>query len=146
MNKDNRIRKQASDDTEVVSGVNYVGSSRDISSKRIFEDPVLCSQFLNDNLGIPALKNVSPEDIEDVSKRYHTYLGVEFRSDSVKRIRLRDADGTDRGEPLFLVSLIEHKSSVDYNVAMQILKYMVYWKILPNLSARQFVIHCMVCL
>jgi len=125
MSKDNRIRKQASDDTEVVSGVNYVGSSHDISSKRIFEDPVLCSQFLNDNLGIPALKNVSPEDIEDVSERYHTYLGVEFRSDSVKKIRLRDADGTDRGGPLFLVSLIEHKSSVDYNVAMQILKYMV---------------------
>ncbi len=57
--------------------------------------------------------------------RYQTYLGVEFQSDTVKKIRMRDDDRREREEPLYLISLIEHKSNVDYNVAMQILKYMV---------------------
>ena len=98
---------------------------RDINSKRIFEDPVLCAQFLRDNVDIPELKNISPKDIEDVSGRYHAFLGVEFRSDTVKRIRLYDDNGKEKEEPLYLVSLIEHKSDVDYDVAMQILKYMI---------------------
>ena len=41
-------------------------------------------------------------------------------SDVVKRVRLRD------NKELFVISLIEHKSSVDYNVVMQLLRYMVY--------------------
>jgi len=110
----NSISKQVSSD-----------NIRDISSKRIFQDPVLCSQFLRDNMDIPVLKNVRPEDIEDVSERYHPYLGVEFQSDTVKRIRICDADGNEKEDTFYLISLIEHKSSVDYNVAMQILKYMV---------------------
>lgn len=114
MNDNNSIPKQVSSE-----------SMRDISSKRIFQDPILCSQFLRDNMDIPVLKNVRPEDIEDVSERYHPYLGVEFQSDTVKRIRICDADGNEKEEPFYLISLIELKSSVDYNVAMQILKYMV---------------------
>ena len=43
---------------------------RDSSSKIIFEDPVLCAQFLRGYTDIPALKNVQPEDIEDVTERY----------------------------------------------------------------------------
>ncbi|MCD8132269.1 MAG: Rpn family recombination-promoting nuclease/putative transposase [Clostridiales bacterium] len=113
MKENNRIPKQAPD------------TMRDISSKRIFQDPVLCSQFLRDNMDIPEFKNVHPEDIEDVSERYHPFIGSEFQSDTVKRIRIRNADGSDKGEPVYLISLIEHKSGVDYNVSMQILKYMV---------------------
>lgn len=63
---------------------------RDISSKTVFDNPVLCAQFLRDNINIPILKNVTPEDIEDVSERYRPYLGMEFESDSVKRIWLYD--------------------------------------------------------
>ena len=51
---------------------------RDTNSKCVFESPILCAQFLRDNLNIPILKNVQPEDIEDISERYWPYLGVEF--------------------------------------------------------------------
>ena len=41
-------------------------------------------------------------------------------SDVVKRVRLRD------NSELFVITLIEHKSSVDYNVVMQVFHYMSY--------------------
>lgn len=103
--------------------------NRDISNKEIFDNPVLCAQFLRDNFDIPILKHVQPEDIEDISVRFHPYLGTEFESDSVKKIRIfgiggREAEGKER-EPDFLVSLIDHKSLVDYDAAMQLLRYMM---------------------
>lgn len=102
--------------------------NRDISAKTVFGNPVLCAQFLRDNFDMPMLKNVQPEDIEDISERYYPYLGTEFDSDSVKKIRILDIDKgrkAGRKEPPFLVSLIEHKSLVDYDVSMQLLRYMV---------------------
>lgn len=100
-------------------------SARDINSKRIFSNATLYAQFLKDNVDLPFLKNVRPEDIEDVSERYQPYLGLEFEADTVKKIWLRDNEGHIVGIPLFLISLTEHKSAVDYNTAMQLLKYMV---------------------
>lgn len=98
--------------------------TRDISSKNVLDNPVLCAQFLRDNVKVPLFKDVRPEDIEDVSERYRPFLGTEFESDTVKRIWLHDENG-NRNEPLFLISLTEHKSVVDYDVAMQLLKYML---------------------
>ena len=98
--------------------------SRNTNSKNIFKEPVLYAQFLRDNLDIPILKNVQPEDIEDVSEQYRPYLGIEFESDTVKKIRIRDFSGKPIETPLYLISLTEHKSQVDYNVSMQLLKYM----------------------
>lgn len=106
----------------------YDQHNRDISSKTVFGNAVLCAQFLRDNINMPALRDVQPEDIEDVSERYYPYLGTEFNSDSVKRIRILDIEKgkkDGRAEPPFLVSLIEHKSLVDYDVSMQLLRYMV---------------------
>ncbi|MCM1120028.1 MAG: Rpn family recombination-promoting nuclease/putative transposase [bacterium] len=48
-------------------------------------------------------------------------MGTKVEGDTVKRIRLRNPDGEDR--VLYAVSLIEHKSDVDYDVAMQLLHY-----------------------
>lgn len=106
----------------------YNQHNRDISSKAVFGNAVLCAQFLRDNFDMPILRDVQPEDIEDVSERYYPYLGTEFNSDSVKRIRILDIEkGRKSGgtEPAFLVSLIEHKSLVDYDVSMQLLRYMI---------------------
>ena len=97
---------------------------RDISSKTVFDNPVLCAQFLRDNVRVPLFQGIQPEDIEDVSERYRPYLGTEFASDTVKRIYLRDQK-EEKYETLFVVSLIEHKSIVDYNVSMQLLRYMM---------------------
>ena len=95
--------------------------TRDNSSKVIFEDPILCAQFLRGYLGIPLLSEVQPEDIEDVTERFLPMFSEERDSDVVKRVRLKK-DGT----PCFFISLIEHKSSVDYNVVMQIFRYMAF--------------------
>ncbi len=124
---------------------NKTDKKRDINSKMVLGNPILCAQFLRRNVDIPCLKNVQPEDIEDVSERYRPYLGTEFESDTVKRIRIHDVkmkDNSDQRttsdrmdsqasesnrlqEPLFVVSLTEHKSRVDYDVSMQLLKYML---------------------
>ena len=94
---------------------------RDSSSKIIFEDPILCAQFLRGYLNIPLLKDVQPEDIEDVTERYVHMFVEERDSDVVKRVRL----GGEK-TPFYMVSLIEHKSNVDYNVVMQIFRYMAF--------------------
>lgn len=96
----------------------------DVSSKRIFGNHTLCAQFLRDYSGLPILADVQPEDIEDVSERYHLFREVELESDTVKKVRLRNQTGGE-SQDMYVISLIEHKSSVDYDVTMQILKYMV---------------------
>lgn len=94
---------------------------RDSSAKLIFGDPILCSQFLRKYISIPLLKDVQPEDIEDVTERYVHMFTEERDSDVVKKVHMKDGEHT-----FYLVSLIEHKSNVDYNVVMQILRYMVF--------------------
>lgn len=92
----------------------------DSNGKIIFEDNILCSQFLRDYIELPYLKDVQPEDIEDVSDQFVPLFSEERNADRVKRINVR------KENPFFLISLIEHKSTVDYNVSMQIFRYMVY--------------------
>lgn len=47
----------------------------------------------------------------------------------MKRVRIHGDNAADSDnrlqEPLFLISLTEHKSQVDYDVSMQLLKYML---------------------
>ena len=94
---------------------------RDTSSKLIFSDPILCAQFLRGYVDIPLLKDVQPEDIEDVTGRYLHMFTEERNSDSVSRVRIKTNE-----TPFFIVSLIEHKSNVDYNVVMQVFRYMAF--------------------
>ncbi len=117
--------------------------TRDSSSKLIFEDPILCAQFLRNYVDIPILKDVQPEDIEDVTERYVHMFVEERNSDVVKKVHRKGED-----TPFYLISLIEHKSDVDYNVVMQVFRYMVFiWedyeremeKIHPGISrAKEF--------
>ena len=105
------------------NGNNNILNSKlpDSSSKLIFDEPILCAQFLRGYInGIPCLKDVRPEDIEDVSEQYVPLFAEERNSDRVKKIHIKN------GTPFFLVSLIEHKTKVEYNVTMQIFRYMVY--------------------
>ena len=103
---------------------------RDSSSKIIFEDPTLCAQFLKGYLDIPLLKDVQPEDIEDVTNRYVHLFTEERNSDVVKRVHIKAKGHYQAQElqemPFYLISLIEHKSNVDYNVVMQVFRYMVF--------------------
>ena len=62
---------------------------RDSSSKLIFEDPILCAQFLRDYVDIPLLKDVQPEDIEDETERFVHLFTEERNSDVIKRVRIK---------------------------------------------------------
>ena len=103
---------------------------RDSSSKIIFEDPTLCAQFIKGYLDIPLLKDIQPEDIEDVTSRYVHLFAEERNSDVVKRVHIKaqrnDQSHISEELPFYLISLIEHKSNVDYNVVMQVFRYMVF--------------------
>ena len=65
---------------------------RDLQGKTIFHDPILCAQFLRDNVKHPIIKNVRPEDIEDHTELFRPYFGQEFESDVVKRICIKDKE------------------------------------------------------
>lgn len=93
------------------------------SSKIIFEDNTLCCQFLNDYVDLPHFKDVRPEDIRDVSAEFVPQFSNERQADRIKEIKIRGEKGIT---PFFLISLIEHKSEVEYNIHMQIFRYMVY--------------------
>lgn len=94
---------------------------KDSSSKLIFDNPILCSRFFRDYVDIPMLKDVQPEDIEDVTHRFVHMFTEERNSDSVKKVHIKTNE-----TPFYLISLIEHKSDVDYNVVMQVFRYMTF--------------------
>lgn len=96
-----------------------VGNVYNSNSRRIFENAELCAQFLRDFSDIPFLKNVKPEDITDETKTYQAYLGIEFETDTVKCININDGSGV----PVYIIALLEHKSDVDYDVPIQLLRY-----------------------
>ena len=95
---------------------------RNANARQIFKNAKLTSQFLKNYTELPIFADVTPEDIEDVTDHYRAYLGVEFESDTVKRVRVRSEKGEQH---VFVIPLIEHKSYVDHDVAMQLLRYMV---------------------
>ena len=92
---------------------------KDNAAKLIFDDPVLCADFLRGYTDIEVLKNVQPEDIEDISERFLSMWQEGRDSDSVKRISLRD------GASLFLITIIEHQSKVYYDMSLKMLRYIV---------------------
>ncbi|WP_024866213.1 Rpn family recombination-promoting nuclease/putative transposase [Butyrivibrio sp. FCS014] len=96
----------------------------DSGGKLIFENPTLCSQLLREYSGIEILKDVKPEDIEDVTERFIPMFTDEREADVVKKVHLTGV-GDEDDDDVF-IALIEHKSGVEYNVVMQILRYMVY--------------------
>lgn len=95
---------------------------KDSGAKLIFDNHILCAQFLRGYTDVELLKNVEPEDIEDISERF-LWMWQEGRdSDSVKRIRVKGVPGVDT---IFLIALIEHQSKVDFDMSFRILRYIV---------------------
>ncbi len=90
---------------------------RDSSSKIIFDDSVLCAQFMKDYVDILKDVEIEPEQIEDVSNRYVPLIAEERNCDTVKKVSIPNK------LPFYFISLIEHKTQVDYNVGMQMFRY-----------------------
>ena len=128
---------------------------RDNSSKLIFSDNILSSQFLRDYADMDILRHIQPEDIEDVSERYVPLYSTERESDTVKKVNISKYLNMIEEEkeslnpldlPLYVISLVEHKTKVEYNVTMQLLRYMVHiWedyekemnRLYPHMSRRK---------
>ena len=95
---------------------------KDSSAKLIFDDHVLCAQFLQDYVDVGILRNVEPEDIEDISERFLWIWQENRDSDSVKKIRIKDVPGM---EEVYVIAMIEHQSKVDYDMSFRTLRYSV---------------------
>ena len=114
-----RLLMQNEKDTKKPEGTVISNAhSQDSAGKLAFENPTLCSQLLKDYSGLEILKGVKPEDIIDETERFLPMFTNERDADVVKRVKLSD------GGSMFIISLIEHKSESDYNVSMQMLRYM----------------------
>ena len=50
-----------------------IGQVKDVNNRQVFSNHVLCAQFLRDYADLDILKNVQPEDIEDVTDKYQAY-------------------------------------------------------------------------
>ncbi len=117
---------------------------QDSSSKLIFGDNILSSQFFRDYADMEILKKIQPEDIEDVSERYVPLYSTERESDTVKKVNISrylslHGDDNKLNLPLYIISLIEHKTKVEYNVGMQILRYMIYiWEDYEKEMTKQY--------
>lgn len=114
------MQKKGNERMDREKGCILNGEPKDSGAKVIFGDRTLCSEFLRDYVKLPYCGNVQPEDIVDVSERYVPLFGEERNGDVVKRVNVKDSNS------FLFISLIEHKSNMDYNVAMQIFRYMVY--------------------
>ena len=89
----------------------------DNSFKLIFDDHWLFSEFIRDFIKIDILKDVSPEDIEDLSERFIPLTRNSRDSDTVKRINLKGSS------PFFVIAILEHESQVNFRSSFKMLQY-----------------------
>jgi predicted transposase/invertase (TIGR01784 family) len=92
---------------------------KDNSFKLIFGNHELFVQFLRDFIHIDLLKDVRPEDIEDVRERYIPLFQDSRESDTVKRVNLKDS-------PLFVIAIVEHESKVNFRTSFKMLQYICF--------------------
>ncbi|MDR2608595.1 MAG: Rpn family recombination-promoting nuclease/putative transposase, partial [Treponema sp.] len=92
---------------------------KDNTSKLILENPELFAQFLNDFVPIDLLKGLKSEDIEDVKERFLPLTQENRDADTVKCIHLKG------DTPIFVIAIVEHQSTVDYNASFRMLRYIV---------------------
>lgn len=116
--------EQNTSDTQKQTGDSPAGSkvhntkAKDNGARLIFKDPILCAEFLRGYVDIDLLKNIQPEDIEDISERFLPMWQEERNSDSVKKIHLKDFS-------LYLIAIVEHQSHVHYDMSFRMLRYIV---------------------
>lgn len=79
--KDRKVQKE-----EQSQNTNNIRNTRikDSGAKLIFDNPILCAQFLRGYTDVDILKNVRPEDIEDVSERF-LWMWQENRDSDIRR-------------------------------------------------------------
>ena len=91
--------------------------TKDNSFKLIFNDHELFAEFIRNYVPIEILKDISTEDIKDVSERFLPLFQENKDSDTIKQISLRN------DQPLFVIAILEHESKVNYRTSFKMLQY-----------------------
>jgi len=94
-----------------------IHNAADNSFKLIFDDHRLFSQFIRNFINIDILKEVNPEDIEDLSERFIPLTRNSRDSDTVKRINLKSS------ATFFVIAILEHESQVNFRSSFKMLQY-----------------------
>jgi hypothetical protein len=90
---------------------------KDNSYKLIFGEPEMFMEFLNNFIPIDILKNIKPDDIEDISERFIPLFSENKDSDTVKRVNIKG------NAPFFIICIVEHESEVNYRSSFKMLQY-----------------------
>ena len=83
---------------------------------KIFGETELFIEFLENFIPIEILKNIKPENVEDVTERFLPLFSDNQDSDTIKRINLENSQ-------LFVISIVEHESEVNYASSFKMLQY-----------------------
>ena len=94
-----------------------IHNTADNSFKLIFDDHRLFVQFIRDFINIDILKDINPEDIEDLSERFIPLTRNSRDSDTVKRINLKGSI------PFFVIAILEHESQVNFRSSFKMFEY-----------------------
>ncbi len=109
---------------------------KDNSFKEVFGNHQLFCEFIKSFINIDILKNIQPEDIEDISERFITILKENRDGDTIKKINLKN------NPPLFVIVLLEHQSDVKFLMSFRFIEYLTliwsdYIKNIDNKSQLQ---------
>ena len=88
--------------------------------KKVFGEPEMIVDFLKDYIPIDIVKNVKPEDIEDITERFLPLFSDNKDSDTVKKIKLQG------DKSLFFIGIIEHESEVNFTASFKLFQYITY--------------------
>ena len=94
-----------------------ITKAQDISVKSILGEPELLIEFLQNFIDIEILQDISPEDITDETERFLSILAEQKDGDTIKRINIKG------DKPLFVITIIEHESSVNFRAPFKLLYY-----------------------
>ena len=75
------------------------------------------TEFLRNFIPVDVLKNVEPNDIEDISERLISLVSEQKDGDTIKRINLND------GKSVFVIAIVEHESKVNFRAPFKMLLY-----------------------
>ena len=114
--------------------------AKDNGAKLVFDDPILCAQFLRGYLGIEILKDVKPEDIEDISERFLPMWQEGRDSDTVKKVHLKEQDLKNLKEvpKQYFEHLGEHTPEYLLKLISKIIAVLLYRMNVPRKEVEQF--------
>jgi hypothetical protein len=95
-----------------------IKNPKDNSFKVIFDNNELFVQFLRRFARFDILKNVRPDDIENLNERHLPLFQENRDSDTIKKINLRG-----RRAPLYVIAVLEHESKVNFRAVFKMLLY-----------------------